>query len=297
MVGTSAPRRIFSIANHLFLAASALLCILPFVNVLALSFSSKQAASAGLVGLWPVKPTTVAYQYILGNNQFVRAFAVSLIRVLLGLAINLLMIVIAAYPLSRDARRFPARTFYIWYFVVTMLFSGGLIPFFLIVKKVGLIDSIWSLVLPGALPVYSAILVMNFFRSVPRELEESAYIDGAGHLVTLLRIYVPLSTAALATMALFSMVGHWNSWFDGLIFMNRVERYPLQTYLYTSVIISSERLNTLNKSPEEMVLIEQLSDRSIRASQIFVATFPILLVYPFLQRYFTKGIILGSVKG
>lgn len=297
MSRSSRARRAFSIVNHGFLAVSALLCVLPFINVLALSFSSKHSASAGLVGLWPVKFTTVAYEYILRNDKFVRAFAVSVARVVLGLAVNLFMIVIAAYPLSRDSKRFPARTFYIWYFVATMLFSGGLIPFYLIVKKVGLINSIWSLVLPGAVPVYSAILVMNFFRSVPRELEESAYIDGAGHLTTLLRIYVPLSTAALATMALFSSVGHWNSWFDGLIFMNRVERYPLQTYLYTSVIISSEKLNTLNKNPEEMVLLEQLSDRTVRASQIFVATLPILLVYPFLQRYFTKGIILGSVKG
>jgi putative aldouronate transport system permease protein len=160
------------------------------------------------------------------------------------------------------------------------------------IRMTGLLDSIWALVLPGAVPVFSVILLLNFFRGLPKEIEESAFMDGAGHWKVLWSIYVPLSMPALATIALFTLVGHWNSWFDGLILMNSPERYPLSSYLQTVVI---DKTMTTMKGNDWMSLA-QISDRTAKAAQIFLGALPILLVYPLLQKYFVKGIVLGSVK-
>jgi putative aldouronate transport system permease protein len=197
-----------------------------------------------------------------------------------------------AYPLSKETSQFRLRTFYVWLFVFTILFSGGLIPWYLTVKSLGLINTIWALVLPGALAVFNVILLLNFYRSLPKELEESSRIDGAGHFATLWKIYVPLSLPALATTGLFTMVGHWNSWFDGMLLMNQPDKYPLQTFLQTIIINLDYRF----LKTQDAELIIKLSDRTSKAAQIFVAAFPILIVYPFLQRFFIKGIVMGSVK-
>lgn len=205
----------------------------------------------------------------------------------------MLLTILVAYPLSKNTRIFPARKYYVWIFLITMLFQGGLIPWFLTIKFTGITDKIWALVLPGAVPIYNIILLLNFFRQLPKEMEEAAFIDGAGHWTTLWRIYVPTSTAALATITLFSVVGHWNSWFDGLILMNRAEHYPLQSYLQTIVI--SQNFQVM--SADSYKILKELSNKTITTAQIFIGAMPILMVYPFLQRYFTKGIVLGSVKG
>lgn len=152
-------------------------------------------------------------------------------------------------------------------------------------------DSIWALVLPGALPVYNVILMLNFFRGIPPSLEESAFIDGANHLQTLFKIFVPISKPSIATLTLFAIVGHWNSWFDGLIFMNSPHRYPLSSYLQTIII----PVNVTNI--KDLSDLTEISDKTIKSAQIFIGALPILLVYPFLQKYFTKGIVLGAVKG
>jgi len=285
-------RKLFLICNFTFLASVSLLCLMPIIHILALSFSSGQAASAGKVTLWPVEFTTAAYANVFGKPEYLRAFWVSIQRVLMGTTISMFLTIITAYPLSKDSRQFRLRTFYSWFFVFTILFSGGLIPNYLTVKNLGMLDTIWALVLPAAVTVFNVILLLNFYRSLPKELEESSLLDGAGQFTTLWKIYVPLSLPALATTGLFTMVGHWNSWFDGMIYMNHPENYPLQTFLQTIIIKMDFRFI----KPERAELMMKLSDRTSRAAQIFVAAFPILIVYPFLQRFFIKGIVMGSVK-
>lgn len=289
----SRGQKIFNVFNIIFLVAAACSCILPIVHILALSFSSNAAASAGYVRLWPVQPNFNSYDYVFKRAQFWRSFVISIERVGLGVFINMLLTILVAYPLSKESHRFKARTTYVWIFFFTSLFSGGLIPGYMLVYSLKLIDSIWVLVLPGAVPVFNVILLLNFFRQLPIELEEAATIDGASHWRILWRIYVPTSTPALATLVLFAAVAHWNSWFDGMIFMNRPEHYPLQTYLQ-SVIVMRDLSLVGNEAWKDMM---QISDRTVKAAQIFMGALPILMVYPFLQRYFVKGIVLGSVKG
>ena len=163
----------------------------------------------------------------------------------------------------------------------------------MLVYSIGLIDNLWVLILPGAVPVFNVILLLNFFRNLPKELEEAALVDGAGHFRILWQIFVPISKAALATLVLFSAVGHWNSWFDGMIYMNRPEHYPLQTYLQSVIVMRDLSL----LSNEEWKNLQLISDRTVKSAQIFMGAIPILAIYPFLQRYFVKGIVLGSVKG
>ncbi|QHT63250.1 carbohydrate ABC transporter permease [Paenibacillus lycopersici] len=285
-------RKVFIAFNYAFLTALSLLCIVPFIHILAISFSSSSAAAAGWVKLWPVEFTLASYENVLSKQEFLSSFAVSLKRVLLGTSVNMLLTVLAAYPLSKEIRQFRWRTGYVWFFVLTMLFSGGLIPLYMTVKMTGMMDSIWALVIPGAVPVYNLVLLLNFFRSLPKELEESAMIDGANPFIVLWKIFLPLSVPALATLTLFSMVSHWNSWFDGLIYMNSPSHYPLQSFLQTVVIQRDMRYLT----PKDAELLKLVSDRTNSAAQIFVATLPILIVYPFLQKYFVHGIVLGSVK-
>jgi putative aldouronate transport system permease protein len=179
-----------------------------------------------------------------------------------------------------------------WILLVALLFNGGLIPWFLAIRSLGLLNSIWALVLHDALPIWNVILLMNFFRELPRELEEAAIIDGASYWDTLFHVYLPLSVPALATLTLFAAVGHWNAWFDGMVLMTKNENYPIMTFLRTVVI--DLNLQVLSVNPEDLY---NLSDRSIRAANIVVATLPILMAYPFLQRYFIHGIRLGAVKG
>lgn len=283
----------FTILNSSFLIISALLCIIPLIYIAAVSFSSSSAAAAGKVILWPVEFSLNSYAYVARRPAFWHSMLISVERIALGGFVNLILTILCAYPLSKEKSEFRFRTFYAWTFFITMLFSGGLIPWYIVIKQAGLIDSIWALVLPGAVPVFSVILLLNFFREVPKELSEAAFIDGAGHWTTLWKIYVPVSTPALATILLFALVGHWNSWFDGLILMNDADNYPLQSYIQTIVVQRSYSM----LSRQEITELATISDRTLRASQIFLGTLPILLVYPFLQKYFVKGIVLGGVKG
>jgi len=285
--------KISSAAIYVFLTLAAALCLFPLIHVLAVSFSSSAAATAGKVTLWPVDFTLASYKYALSKSEFVRAFFVSLQRVTLGAALNMFLTVLVAYPLSKESRDFRWRTIYVWFFVLTILFSGGLIPTVMVVKQFHLIDSIWALILPGAVPVFNVILLLNFIRSQPKELFEAAHVDGAGHWPVLWKIVVPLAKPALATLILFTCVGHWNAWFDGLIYMNKPIYYPLQTYLQTVVINRDPSLMT---RPEELKALSQISNQTAKAAQIFLATFPILVLYPFLQKHFVQGITLGSVK-
>lgn len=282
-----------NLLNLTLLALLALLCLFPILHILALSFSSATAASSGSVAILPVEFTIQSYQFVLENAAFAKSFLISLQRVLIGTPVNMLLTILVAYPLSRSQGEFRARGFFAWFFVITILFSGGLIPWYMVIRQTGLIDKFWALIIPGALPVFNVILLANSFRSIPKELEEAAAMDGAGHWTILFRVLLPMSLPVLATLTLFVAVSHWNQWFDGLILMNSPDKYPLQSYLQTVVVNPDPRMLT----ERDLGLLKVISNRTTRAAQIFIAMIPILLIYPFLQRYFTTGIKLGSVKG
>jgi putative aldouronate transport system permease protein len=286
--------RLFDVANYIFLCVFGTLCLLPLIHVVAVSLSDRAASAGGFVILWPVRFTTANYGKIFESGALYRAGVISIQRTVIGTALNLLLTVTTAYPLSKAASTFKGRNAFMWCFLFAMLFSGGLIPWFLVIRSLGLINKIWALILPGALPIWNVILMMNFFRDIPKELEEAAFIDGASHWRILWNVYLPISVPALATMTLFSAVWHWNSWFDGMILMTKNVLYPLQTFLRTVVVEMD--LTVLSLSLDDAQLYE-LSDRSAKAATIIIATVPILIVYPFVQRYFITGIRLGAIKG
>jgi putative aldouronate transport system permease protein len=285
--------RLFDVSNYVLLTLFGLLCLLPLIHVFSVSLSSRAASAGGFVTLYPIGFTLANYTKIFESGVIYRAAVISVQRTVLGTALNLLLTILVAYPLSKTAKAFKGRNFFMWFFVFAMLFSGGLIPWFLVIRNLKMLNTLWALILPGAVPIWNVILTMNFFRDVPAEMEEAALIDGAGQWRILWSIFVPISVPALATMTLFSAVGHWNAWFDGMILMTKDDMYPLQTFLRT-VVVSLDLSSVLSLDLESLY---QLSDRSARAATIFVSTIPILVVYPFVQRYFIVGIKLGAVKG
>ena len=283
----------FNAVNIVVLSVAALACILPFWYVVCLSMSSNGAVIAGRVGLVPIDFNLEAYQYVLERPPFWRSFGVTIQRALLGLPINLALVIMSAYPLSKDKGGFRARGIYVWYFFFTMLFNGGMIPNYLLVNRLGLLDSIWALVLPGCINVFNMLLVLSFFRHIPSELEDAAFMDGAGHWRILWQIYVPISVPVIATITLFTLVQHWNSWFDGMIYMRNATKYPLQTYLRNIIM----NFDFSKLTPEEQARLALMNVRSVKSSQMVIGAIPILMVYPILQKYFISGITLGSVKG
>ncbi|MFF2155225.1 carbohydrate ABC transporter permease [Paenibacillus chitinolyticus] len=283
------PYRIFSLFNNVFLTALAILCLLPLYHLLMVSLSASAPANAGLVTFWPIGFTFEAYAKTFDNANFLSSLWVSVQRTVLGTALALVVNTIAAYALSKESHVFRARNLYLWYFVVTMLFSGGLIPSYILILKLGLMNTLMALILPGLVGVFNIILLMNFFRTVPKDLEEAAFIDGAGQFRTFLSVYLPVSLPVVATVSLFMMVGHWNSYFDGIIYIRDSEKLPLATFMQTIIVQA-------DMSKLDPAAVASLSQRTIRASQIFISALPILLVYPFLQRYFVTGIVVGAVK-
>lgn len=287
---------LFDIVNALFLTLVCVTCVLPFVNLLAISFSGTAAVQAGRVAFWPIDFTTASYDYAIKGGKFLASLWISVKRVVLGVSINLVLMVLTAYPLSKAKKDLPGRNIIMGYFVITMLFSGGMIPTYLVVSRLGLKNTLWALVLPGALPVYNMIILMNFMRGIPSEIEEAARIDGASPFLILTKVLLPLLTPALATVGLFCVVSHWNDWFSGSIYMNSPELYPLQTYLQT-MLQNFEQLMREARGRDIQQLIAMMNARTGRAAQLFLGAIPIMLVYPFLQKHFTTGLIMGSVKG
>lgn len=287
--------KIYAVFNVIFLTLIAATCIFPVVNILALSFSDAQQVAGHPILLWPVGFTLESYKHILDRPEFFTSFFVSVRRVLIGLPINMLVIILVAYPLSKSNLAFPGRTVLVWVFMISMLFTGGLIPTFMTVKMTGIMDTIWALILPGTVPAYLIVLMLNFFRSIPAEMEEAAMIDGASHWRILRQIYLPVSKAGIATITLLAGIGHWNAWFDGLIYMNKVKHYPLQTYLQ-SIMINQNMLSGIH-DPEALRALLSMNSRTLESAQILVALVPVIIVYPLVQRHFVKGIVIGSVKG
>ncbi|EHJ01904.1 ABC-type transporter, integral membrane subunit [Clostridium sp. DL-VIII] len=266
-------------------------CLFPLVNMVAISFSNKSAAAGNLVGLLPVGFTLDSYKTLLKESQFWRSFGISVLRVVLGTALNLILVVLMAYPLSKSKREFHSRNIYMNFMIFAMLFSGGLVPIFITVKNLHLLDTIWALILPGAVPIFNVILLMNFFKSIPKSLEEAAELEGCSKWQILFKIYIPISLPALATISLFSIVGHWNDFFSGLLYINKAANYPLQTYIQQLTVDITKVTN-----PAQLQSIADISNKTLNSAKIVISTIPLLVIYPFLQKYFVTGMVVGSVK-
>ncbi len=286
----------FHIINGIFLGLLVVICILPIAHVISMSLSERIATVSGNVSFWPVGFTLDAYRYVVEDKQFWTSLGVTLMRVAIGVPVNIFLVVLTAYPLSKPKSRFHGRTVFSWFFVISMLFSGGLIPSYIVLNKLGLLNTIWALTLPGAMNIGYMILMMNFFRNIPGEIEDAAIVDGASQLQILFKIYLPLCLPALATVILFATVANWNCWMDGYMYMNTPDKYPLQTYLATILMESKINIETM-MTPQQLERMAKISEKNIEAAQIFLAALPIMCVYPFLQKYYTKGIVIGSVKG
>lgn len=285
---TSLSRKIFVICNTTFLVLVALICLLPLVNLFAISLSGKAAANSGAATFWPIDFTTMAYEKTFQNNNFLRSIMIAFARTALGTLLSMFVITTAGYALSKD---FRGRTPLMWFFVFTMLFGGGLIPSYMVNTSLGLKNNFLVYILPGAFSCYNLILIMNFFKSIPKSLEEAALIDGASFFTVLWKIFLPLSKAGLATVALFIMVGNWNEWFTGILYMSDTKNYPLASFLQVIVVQGNQQDLALDPTSAAA-----MSERTVKAAQIFIGALPILLVYPFLQKYFVKGIVMGAVK-
>ncbi|RGY02018.1 carbohydrate ABC transporter permease [Blautia sp. OF03-15BH] len=292
---TSMGRKVFLAVDVIVILLLCLICMVPLLNLLAYSFSASQPIIENKVFLWPKEFTLKAYQYVLESKEFWSSVSVSVQRVLLGVPLNTLLTILVAYPLSKDERQFKARKYYVAYMLTVMLFNGGLMPTYYIVSKTKLIDTVWALIIPGAVPIFNCIVLMNFFRGIPSELEESAKLDGASQWQILWRIFIPISKPSLATIILFSLINHWNSWFDGLIYSNHTTNYPLQSYLQTLVTSTTEIL--AQGDVKAIAKLVDINDTNMKAAQIFISVIPLMLIYPFLQKYFTTGLTMGSVKG
>lgn len=291
--GTGAKIR--NVVIHLIVIMLGLICLLPLINIVAISFSGSAAVTANKVGLVPVDFTTLAYSRIIEDAQFWRSFRISVIRVALTLALNLVLVIPMAYAMTRRRSEFRMRNIYMNLLIFAMLFNGGMIPTYIVVKNLGLLNTIWSLILPGAVPIFSVILMMNFFKGIPRALEEAAIIDGANPIQVLLQVMVPCAKPSIATVALFSVVGSWNDFFSGLIYMQKVEDYPIMTYIQ-SLSIDLQELVKNASSSAALENISELSNRNLNAAKIVVAVVPLLLIYPFLQKYLISGMTMGAVK-
>lgn len=282
---------LFDCVNTVLLVVIAMIGICPFLHLLAVAFSSGNMTSQYLVGLYPKEFSLEAFREVLTDKRMLNAVEISVLRVFLGTVITMVLTILTAYPVSLPQREFRARKFYVVFMVITMMFGGGLIPDYILKSRLGMLNSIWVLVIPGAIPISNVILIMNFFRGIPSSIREAAMIDGANDFRSLLQIYVPLSLPCFATLTTFCIIGHWNAWFDGMLFMRNADLYPLQTFLQAKIASINNIKN--NQDVEQMLLV---SSRSLMYAYIGLSCIPIMLVFPILSKYVRSGLVLGSVK-
>lgn len=264
----------------------------PFWHVLMYSISDSNAAMTGGLFFLPRKPTLLAYEMIFKTSQIFVAYANTIMRTVVGTSLSIMLSILTAYPLSR--RRLRGRGGLSMMFFFTMLFTGGMIPTYLIVQSYGLIDKFWALVLPSAMSAYNMFILRNYFKSIPDSLEESAHMDGANSFTVLFRIFVPVSKPAIAAVAMFYGVANWNEYMDGILYINKPQLEILQVYL-RKLIASTGTLGSLSVVGN-LSAAASLSEESMKMATIAVSIIPILIIYPFLQRYYTRGITLGAVK-
>jgi putative aldouronate transport system permease protein len=282
--------RLFDGINYLLLALFALITVLPFIYVIAVSFASpEEVARRGFI-LFPTDFSLGAYKYIFSTDTLMRSMGISIYITVVGTLINLIFTSLMAYPLAKPHLR--GRKWLLIMVLFTMLFSGGMIPSYFVVNSLGLTNTLWSVMIPNAISAFNLIVLKNFFQQIPEGLEESAKIDGCNDLGILWRIVIPLSLPAMATLSLFYAVGHWNTFFNAILYINDPVKWPLQVMLREIVILAQDSFgDSVEIDPTEYHPV------TIRMAVIVFATIPILLVYPFLQKHFAKGAMLGSVKG
>ncbi|GIP27167.1 sugar ABC transporter permease [Paenibacillus sp. J23TS9] len=286
--------RLFTIMNYLVLTLIMIIVLYPLVYVVSASFSSSSAVLSGRVWLWPVEPTLDGYRAVFKNGMVVRGFMNTLFYTVAGTGINLLFTVLAAYPLSR--KDFRGRNVFMLLFVFTMMFNGGLIPTYLLVKNLGMIDTVWSMLIPAALSVWNVIIMRTYFQTtIPGELLEASQLDGCTDFRFLLRIVLPLSGPILAVIALFYAVGHWNQYFNAMIFLKRADLYPLQLILRDILVQNEINIDMLGDA--KTAAARQGLRELLKYSLIVVTSVPLLVVYPFVQKFFVKGVMIGSIKG
>ena len=281
--------RAFRIVNVVVLGGFAALCLLPFLNVLGSSFATPGELATRSFVVIPETFTLDAYRYILSTSTIFRALGVSVFVTAMGTFVSLLLTSFMAYALSKPYLR--GRRVINFLVIFTMLFSGGMIPTFIVVQNLGLIDSLWALILPVAINAFNFVLMRSFFQAIPDSLEEAARIDGCSDLGVFLRIVLPLSLASIATIGLFYAVGYWNTYQNAILYINDSEKWPIQVLLRQIVIVAS------GMNADASVVDVVPPAQSVKMAVIVVATLPMLLVYPFIQRYFVKGALIGSVKG
>lgn len=281
--------QLFQFFNYAFLIAAAATMLLPLLQLLAVSFSSPIAADSKQVFLFPVEFTTASWSHILQNTGLWRSFGITVYITVAGTFLSMLFSVLTAYPLSH--KQFLIRKPIMLGIIITMIFNAPMIPFFLTVRELGLMNSLWSLILPGVIGTFNMIIIRTFFMGIPKELDDSARIDGCNEAGILFRIYLPLSKPVMATVSLFYAVGYWNTFQRAVLFIRDPEKWPLQTKL-RAYLTSPEELAAVN-----LVLGDyDFNTTTLKAATILFATIPIVLVYPYLQKYFVKGSMLGSLK-
>lgn len=286
--------RIFVLFNYAFLTIILLTVLYPLVYVVSASFSEPAAVTAGEVLLWPVRPTLIGYEKIFEHPAIMRGFANSVFYAVVGSFVNVIMTMLAAYPLSR--KDLPGRRILSLFFFFPMLFSGGLIPFFLVVRDLGLLNTRWALIIPTALSVWNLMIAISFIRtSIPEELLEAAQLDGCNDFQYLLRIILPLSGPIIAVLFLFYGVWHWNQYFYALIFLNTKDLFPLQLIMREILVFNQLDLSML--SDIRQMAIQQGLKEQLKFTVLVVSSLPVMLIYPLVQKYFVTGITLGAVKG
>ncbi|WP_343310224.1 carbohydrate ABC transporter permease [Bacillus atrophaeus] len=282
--------RVFDVCNILFLGGVGAITILPFLYIIAGSFATEAELAQRSFFIFPKTFTLDAYRYVFSTPTFIRSMGVSIFITVVGTAVQLFFTFTMAYPLAK--RHVKGRNLLLNLVIFSMLFSGGMIPTYIVVKSLGLLDSYWALILPMAINPFNLIIINNFFQQLPRELEESAKIDGCSEIGVFWRIALPLSKPVIATFALFYAVGIWNDFFHALLYINDSAKWPLQMVLRQVTILSD-----LTAANGDMVQNTVPPEQGIKLAVIVIATIPILAVYPFLQKHFAKGILIGSVKG
>lgn len=285
--------RTFIFFNYFFLTVIALLVIYPLVFVVSASLSNPQYVISGEMWLWPKEFTLDAYEKVFKNKDIITGFMNTVKYTVAGTVLNVIMTILAAYPLSR--RDFKGRGLIMAFIVFTIFFSGGLIPTYLLIKDLGMLNTFWVMIIPNAVAVWNIIIMRTFFQSIPHELQESAMIDGCSNFRILWNIVLPLSFPVIAVMVLFYAVGHWNSYFQALIYLQDQEKFPLQLILRQ--ILIQGQTDDMIQTTSESFLAQQLSVEGLKYAVLIVANLPMLMLYPFLQRYFVKGVMIGSLKG
>ncbi|MBU5441231.1 carbohydrate ABC transporter permease [Paenibacillus sp. MSJ-34] len=281
---------LFDSANIVLLSLLGLLSVIPFLHVLAKSISDNAFVDAGKIGFWPKGFDLSSYSYVLFESSFFRSFGVTVFVTVFGTLAGLLITVLAAYPLSKP--QFKGGKYILLLYIFSMLFYGGIVPSYMLMKELHLIDTVWAMIIPLLVVPFNLLVVKTFFEQVPEGLEEAAKMEGASNWRVLFSIILPISTPVLATIGLFYAVGYWNNYFHPLLFISKPELKPLQLYLMEMITSTSENIGRMS-----VEAAMQISTEGVRSATIIVSIVPVLIVYPFLQKYFVKGLTIGSVKG